>query len=589
MSAIATVTLKAERGPLKSELDAARADLEGFGSKVKGILAGVAAAFAAKKTFDFGKGLVESAMEAQDAAAKLESVVNATGGAAGYTTEQLAKMAAQMQATTKFEDDVVTGAQAIIATFTNIRGEQFERVTQLAGDMATVMDGDLKGAAESLARAINDPIRGLKLLERQSVVFTESQEAAINAMVEAGDVAGAQNMILDKLAGRFEGAAAAAAETFGGKMAQLKNKLGDVGEEIGNALIPVLEDMMPTLDSMADYVASEVVPAMQDMIWAIRENYDSVKEYLQPAFEMTLDGAAAVAAGFSTMQDAAIMAAEQLALDCVRAFGVVEHWLSQQLPASLFGFAGDWDSAFGQCGKSVKAFFDDVFEQIKTFVKYISEMIDSVDLLTTAVSTISPTAAAGLRAAKGLSRSSTADAPDRKKRDVEVSLERDIAARSERVGVQGFKDRFADTRKDLRDFFGLDGGPSARPERQPRERIVPNQAAIDSRPYEVTMPKPEAVEKSERSANRAAGRGGEQEDKGFSSSFVGLEDLNKRIQAAAASRSGGGGKPGESGGGPGGSTPAGTVTLSEIEKRLVTLIALATKALEVLPGVGTLA
>jgi len=56
-----TTTLTANRSPLQSQLDKAVGDFHAFGSKVKGVIAGVAAVFATKKLFDFGASMVEAA------------------------------------------------------------------------------------------------------------------------------------------------------------------------------------------------------------------------------------------------------------------------------------------------------------------------------------------------------------------------------------------------------------------------------------------------------------------------------------------------------------------------------------------------
>jgi hypothetical protein len=88
-------------------------------------------------------------------------------------------------------------------------------------------------------------------LTRLGIVFTDQQKAQLKAMQESGNVMEAQTLILRELEGKFGGAAEAAGKTFSGKLAILKNRLGDIGERIGGAIIPMLEKMMPLIDSLA--------------------------------------------------------------------------------------------------------------------------------------------------------------------------------------------------------------------------------------------------------------------------------------------------------------------------------------------------
>src|SRR4030067_915956 len=63
-------------------------------------------------------------------------------------------------------------------------------------------------------------------------------------MMEAGDVAGAQGIILAELQKEFGGSAEAAGKTFAGQLDILKNSLLNVAEGVGMSLMPVLEGVM---------------------------------------------------------------------------------------------------------------------------------------------------------------------------------------------------------------------------------------------------------------------------------------------------------------------------------------------------------
>ena len=96
---------------------------------------------------------------------------------------------------------------------------------------------DLTATSIRLGKALNDPILGITALSRVGVQFTENQKSMIKRMVMAGDVAGAQAVILRELEGEF-GGMARDVDTASGALKQMWNALGDVAEMIGAAFLP---------------------------------------------------------------------------------------------------------------------------------------------------------------------------------------------------------------------------------------------------------------------------------------------------------------------------------------------------------------
>ena len=58
-------------------------------------------------------------------------------------------------------------------------------------------------AGFALGKALNDPVKGITALSKVVVTFTEDQKKMIKTMVETGDAAGAETVILDDLAKEF--------------------------------------------------------------------------------------------------------------------------------------------------------------------------------------------------------------------------------------------------------------------------------------------------------------------------------------------------------------------------------------------------
>jgi len=186
------------------------------------------------------------------AIAQVEAGLRSTGGQVGYTSKQLQDMASSLQGKTLFGDeDILQNATAQLLTFTNISGDQFARTQQAALDLATRLDGDLKGASIQLGKALNDPVANLSALSRSGIQFSEEQKEVIKSLAESGRLAEAQSLILDELNSQYGGSAQAAAKADGG-LTQLANAFGDLQEQFGAILVDVLR---PVIDWASDMVA----------------------------------------------------------------------------------------------------------------------------------------------------------------------------------------------------------------------------------------------------------------------------------------------------------------------------------------------
>lgn len=186
------------------------------------------------------------------AIAQVEAGLKSTGSQVGFTSKQLQNMASELQKSTLFGDEqILQDATAQLLTFTNISGDQFARTQQAALDLATRLDGDLKGASIQLGKALNDPVANLSALSRSGIQFSDEQKEVIKSMAETGRLAEAQTLILDELNKQYGGSAEAAAKADGG-IQQLVNAFGDLQEEIGKALMPILTPLINKLRAIIE-------------------------------------------------------------------------------------------------------------------------------------------------------------------------------------------------------------------------------------------------------------------------------------------------------------------------------------------------
>ena len=191
-----------------------------------------------------GGTAVQAFRQQAKAIAQVEAGLKSTGGQVGYTSKQLQQMASGLQSKTLFGDEqILQDATAQLLTFTNISGDQFARTQQAALDLATRLDGDLKGASIQLGKALNDPVANLSALSRSGIQFSDEQKEVIKSMAESGRLAEAQTLILDELNKQYGGSAEAAAKADGG-FTQLANSFGDLQEQFGAILVDILRPLI---------------------------------------------------------------------------------------------------------------------------------------------------------------------------------------------------------------------------------------------------------------------------------------------------------------------------------------------------------
>jgi phosphoglycolate phosphatase-like HAD superfamily hydrolase len=196
--------------------------------------------------------------EAQDTAAAMAQVnaaIASMGPVAGRTSAQLSSMADKLEMQSLFEaDQILSKVTANLLTFGNISGQAFDKAQQAALNLSARMGTDLQASALMVGKALNDPIKGMTALGRAGLQFSEAQRTAIKAMVETGNAAGAQTIILGELERQFGGAAAAA------QNADPWNKLTDafnqMAEKVGTALLPLIPPLTNAIVSVANAFTS---------------------------------------------------------------------------------------------------------------------------------------------------------------------------------------------------------------------------------------------------------------------------------------------------------------------------------------------
>lgn len=227
---------------------------DGFGKKLKNVgrIASVAIGGAAVTAVaGLGAAMVggiKDAISYETLQKKTAAVIKSTGNVANISSKGIQNLAGKLETLSGVDEELIINGQNVLATFTKVRNETgkgnkiFDKATAAALDLSVAMGTDLQSANTMVGKALNDPIAGLTSLTRAGIQFTDQQKEQIKAMVESGDVLGAQKVILGELETQIGGTAKAAGSGLAGDMARLKDAWDDAFRSLATALLPTLTD-----------------------------------------------------------------------------------------------------------------------------------------------------------------------------------------------------------------------------------------------------------------------------------------------------------------------------------------------------------
>ena len=181
-------------------------------------------------------GAITGAMAlAVNGAMKQEQMENRLRVVFGDNTDALGEYASELQKMTRFGDEATLEAMALGASFKGLK-PYIKEATVAAMNMSEVTGMDLKAAMMLIGKVADGNVGalsryGIKLDETR--LKTEGAAYIAKAVTE-----------------RFNNAAIET-DNASKRFAQFKNAVGDVGEEIGAALLPMISAVTPMLTSMA--------------------------------------------------------------------------------------------------------------------------------------------------------------------------------------------------------------------------------------------------------------------------------------------------------------------------------------------------
>jgi hypothetical protein len=239
-----------------SQLTREVSKVSGSMDKLKGYAKGAAlslgAVFGVKVVGDW----VDRAEAAASTAAKLQQVFSNAGDTTGEWAKHAEDLSTALSEKTGIDKLQIQAGQVLLATSKGISATMkaqpaiFDKATKAALDLSKSGFGDVTTASKVLTKALEDPKAGLTALHRIGVSFNTDEKAKIDWMLASGNSAEAYSIILDKIEGKVGGVAE--------KSATATDKLHvawqNVQQQLGQALLPVLDAVVPLIGVLATFV-----------------------------------------------------------------------------------------------------------------------------------------------------------------------------------------------------------------------------------------------------------------------------------------------------------------------------------------------
>jgi hypothetical protein len=238
---------------------------------------------------------------------KQEIALAAAMKQAGTFTENAFKhnlnYAKSLQKVTTFGDEQILSVQKLLTNF-GIEGKMLDGLTKATIDLAVAKKMDLVAAADLVSKSVGSTTNALT---RYGIVV----EGA------AGSTKRAESAV-DNITKIFGGAAQAEAKSYLGQIQQLKNRWGDIVEEIGKGVVPVMiqliglinRNILPLFESWSKDIGENT--KLSEIFVKILQFMIKIVIGLVSAFDLASQGLAALGAAMTGHFKAAKIGFEEL-------------------------------------------------------------------------------------------------------------------------------------------------------------------------------------------------------------------------------------------------------------------------------------
>lgn len=239
-----------------TKLDATMGSL---GRRLTHVAEAFGVSFALFRGIEFIHGATEEYEKFEFSQSQVIAGLKSTEYAAGVTADQLEESALKMAHSFKFTKSEITGMQSIVLTFPGITKNTFDTASQAILDMSTRLHKGLDETALMVGKALQDPKKGIKALRLVGVNFNDTQTEIIRKLVETGQAAKAQTLILKELQTEFAGSAKEAAKAdvlfrYNKAVEELKLGIGEAADKMLEYFTPALEGVINVTKKAFEFI-----------------------------------------------------------------------------------------------------------------------------------------------------------------------------------------------------------------------------------------------------------------------------------------------------------------------------------------------
>lgn len=225
---------------------------------------------------------VDSLVELERVENLTEAALKSTGNAAKQSADGIRARAEELEHLTGVDDKVVQNAQNLLLTFANVGKDAFDPTLKSAINLNAALGGgdeSLQGVLLQVAKAVNDPVKGMTALRRSGVSFTEAQIKQVRELVKANDLMGAQAIILGELETQFGGAAEAANQGATRAQRRWVDGVEDIQKSLATGFMPLIDRVS---NKMSELVADpEFLARVEGFGEAIASGFDEAIDFAE--------------------------------------------------------------------------------------------------------------------------------------------------------------------------------------------------------------------------------------------------------------------------------------------------------------------
>jgi len=258
-----------ELDPVTQRVSSAMSTLRGF---IGGVLSSIAGG-------TILRGAIDEFGQYEVAVTRLTHVLENQGTASQRYINELTDQANAIEKLTTFQDEAIIPAQALLASY-GLQGEALKRATKATVDYAATGRLNIETAAALIGKSF---LGVTNTLRRYGIVISDTLAPSEKFA-----------KVMEVIEKRFGGLAQAEAQSYIGKITQLKNEFGNVRETLGEVLIPVFAEAAERMKQGAE-AAQEWLRANEDII---QQKTESVLRGIGTAMSIVADNAGKISVVF---------------------------------------------------------------------------------------------------------------------------------------------------------------------------------------------------------------------------------------------------------------------------------------------------